>query len=63
MERVTGHVDQRADERGPWERFSWVMGVVWVVFMAFPISSALAADVSDAVRGTAVGLLLAYAVV
>jgi two-component system sensor histidine kinase DesK len=63
MERVTGHVDQRADERGPWERFTWVMGVVWVVFMAFPISSALAADVSDAVRGTAVGLLLAYAVV
>jgi len=62
MERVTGDADARADERGPWERFAWVMGVVWVVFMAFPISSALEADVSDAARATAVGLLLAYAV-
>jgi len=59
MEGVT--VD--ADRQGPWERFAWVMGVVWVVFMGFPISSAVHADVSVTARGIAVALLLAYAVV
>ncbi|HLT67869.1 MAG TPA: sensor histidine kinase [Microbacterium sp.] len=57
MEGVTGD----AERQGPWERLAWVMGVVWVVFMAFPISSALGADVPGTARGTAVGLLLAYA--
>lgn len=26
----------------PWERFGWMMSVIWLVFLAFPISSALA---------------------
>ncbi|GGF37524.1 hypothetical protein GCM10010922_10980 [Microbacterium sorbitolivorans] len=58
-----GDVTAEDEQRGPWERFAWVMGVVWVVFMAFPITSALDADVSDSTRGLAVGLLLAYAAV
>lgn len=28
----------------PWERFGWVMGAIWLVFLAFPILSSLQAD-------------------
>ncbi|MGI6877694.1 sensor histidine kinase [Microbacterium sp. gxy059] len=36
----------RAGERDPWERWGWLMAVVWMVFLAFPIISLLRSDAS-----------------
>ncbi|MGO2096295.1 MAG: sensor histidine kinase [Candidatus Microbacterium stercoravium] len=55
--------DEPWDDRGPWERFSWVFGVVWVVFMAFPITGALESPAAVPVRITAVALLVLYSIV
>jgi len=55
--------DEPWDERGPWEKFSWVFGVVWVVFMAFPITGALESPVAVPIRIVAVTLLVLYSIV
>lgn len=51
-----------ADEpiRDPWGRFSWVLGIIWILFMAFPIASAFRADAVLGVRIAAVVLLVLY---
>src|SRR5699024_2812205 len=48
------------EARGPWERFSWVMGVVWIIFMLFPIGAAFEADVSEGARYAGIVVLLIY---
>ncbi|WP_156760696.1 sensor histidine kinase [Microbacterium karelineae] len=48
--------------RGPWDRFAWVLGIVWVVFMLFPISAASESSAPSIARGAGVALLVAYAV-
>lgn len=55
--------DPSWDERGPWEKFSWIFGIVWVVFMAFPISGALASPAPLAPRIAAAALLVVYSAV
>lgn len=37
----------------PWERFGWVMSVIWLVFLAFPISAALTQPTPAKVLGIA----------
>lgn len=37
----------------PWERFGWVMSVIWLVFLAFPIRSALEQPAPRGVLGLA----------
>ncbi|MGV9769913.1 sensor histidine kinase [Microbacterium sp. NPDC003461] len=46
---------------GPWARFSWTLGVVWVVCMFFPIASALESDAPPVARAAAVVLLVLFA--
>lgn len=49
-----------SDERR-WERWSWLVGAVWSVFLGFPLFSAYTADVSDALRWATVGAVLVFA--
>ncbi|WP_119696696.1 sensor histidine kinase [Microbacterium halotolerans] len=56
-----GDAVDRHDQRDPWARFAWVLGVVWVVFMLFPISAASEAAVSEPRRAIGTALLIAYA--
>lgn len=52
------------DARNPWERYSWILGGVWVVFMIFPIASAIEdGDATTPARTAAVVILVVYAVV
>jgi two-component system sensor histidine kinase DesK len=32
------------DTQDPWERFGWIMGAIWLVFLLFPLAAALTAD-------------------
>mgnify|MGYP005794786331 CR=1 FL=1 len=43
----------------PWERFGWMMSVIWLVFLAFPISSALAEPPVPRAVGLAATLVFA----
>jgi len=60
---ATQPVNEVWDDRGPWEKFSWIFGIVWIVFMAFPISGALTSTEPLAVRVAAVALLVVYSAV
>jgi two-component system sensor histidine kinase DesK len=51
------------DTQGPWERFGWIMGAIWLVFLMFPLSSALTADASWLLRSFAVAAILGFAAV
>src|SRR5699024_10547569 len=39
-----------AEPRDPWERFGWIMSSIWLLFLGFPIASAVVADVPVAAR-------------
>ncbi|WP_261167108.1 histidine kinase [Microbacterium sp. Marseille-Q6965] len=47
---------------GPWTRFSWALGVIWIVCMFFPLAAALESDAAPVAKVTAVALLVAFAV-
>lgn len=47
----------------PWDRFGWVMGVIWLVFLGFPLGTVLTADRHWVWRVTAVALIAAFATV
>ncbi|GAA1175971.1 sensor histidine kinase [Ornithinimicrobium humiphilum] len=47
--------------RDPWERFGWLMGAVWLVFLAFPASTAVAADRPALWRALTVALVVTFA--
>jgi two-component system, NarL family, sensor histidine kinase DesK len=47
----------------PWERYGWVMSVIWLVFLAFPLQEALTLDEPWGWRVLGVGLVLAFAAV
>lgn len=32
------------DTRDPWDRFGWIMGAIWLVFLLFPLTAAVTAD-------------------
>jgi len=51
-----------ADLRDPWDRFGWVMGVVWLVFLGFPIAAAATGDQSWVLRALGVALILLFGV-
>lgn len=52
-----------AAPRDPWERYGWVMGVVWLVFLVFPVLAVLSADRQWAWRAAGLVLLAVFAVV
>jgi len=47
----------------PWDRFGWVMSVIWLVFLAFPMQAALTLDEPWGWRAAGAGLVLAFAAV
>lgn len=49
--------------RDPWDRFGWVMGAIWLVFLAFPVVAAITSDRPPWVRALAVTLIAVYAAV
>lgn len=55
--------DETTGKHAPWDRFAWAFGVVPVVFMLFPITSAINAPAPEAARIVAVALLVVYSVV
>ncbi len=62
---TTGRTWQIAGEnvRGPWERFAWLFGTVWIVFMMFPIGSAWGSSASQPARVASVTVLVVYSAV
>lgn len=52
QERLTGGSD-------PWSRWGWVMGVIWLVFLGFPLSEASAVE-NVAMRATTIAAILAF---
>lgn len=47
----------------PWERFGWLMGAIWIVFLVFPIGAAATADTDPVWRGVGVAVVVAFGVV
>ncbi|MGH8883549.1 MAG: sensor histidine kinase, partial [Stackebrandtia sp.] len=47
----------------PWERFGWIMGTIWLVFLGFPIAAVVTSDRSSAVRTLGVVLIVVFAAV
>jgi two-component system sensor histidine kinase DesK len=47
----------------PWDRFGWVMSVVWLVFLAFPLEAALSLDEAWPWQALGAGLVLGFAAV
>lgn len=46
--------------RDPWARFGWVMGVIWLVFLAFPLYDAVTTDRPWWWRGLSVAVILGF---
>lgn len=51
------------ETQGPWERFGWIMGAIWLVFLMFPLTSAFAAETSWVWRTFGVAAILGFAAV
>lgn len=48
--------------RDPWDRYGWVMGVVWLVFLWFPVSEAATAERHWVWRAVVIALILVFAI-
>src|SRR5690625_1885317 len=44
----------------PWERFGWLMGTIWLLFLAFPLVAVLVSQRSAGVKVASVALILAF---
>lgn len=51
------------EPREPWERFGWIMGAIWLIFLVFPIQSVVTSDHPWGLRVGGVGLILVFAAV
>ncbi len=49
------------DTQNPWERFGWIMGAIWLVFLLFPLVAATTVDTSWAGHVLAVAAILGFA--
>lgn len=47
----------------PWERYGWVMGAIWLVFLAFPLIESFQADTAPLWRAASVLAIVAFAAV
>lgn len=57
--------DAEPDEapQDPWERYGWVMGAIWLVFLAFPVVSSVQAEWSTPWRAASVVSIVAFGTV
>jgi two-component system sensor histidine kinase DesK len=60
---VTRPETQPALPADPWDRFGWVMSVIWLVFLGFPLHAALTLDEPWGWRVLGAGLVLVFAAV
>lgn len=51
------------DAQDPWERYGWIMGAIWLVFLMFPMTSAFTVETSWVWRVLAIAAILAFAAV
>jgi two-component system, NarL family, sensor histidine kinase DesK len=51
------------DAQDPWERYGWIMGAIWLVFLMFPLTSAFTVETSWVWRVLAIAAILAFAAV
>lgn len=47
----------------PWDRFGWLMGGIWLLFLAFPLAAVLTSSLTAGVKAAAIALLAAFAAV
>src|SRR5699024_74311 len=47
----------------PWDRFGWLMGGIWLLFLAFPLAAILTSDLTLGLKITASALLAAFGAV
>ncbi|MGH3457996.1 sensor histidine kinase [Aeromicrobium sp.] len=57
----TEHTESIAED--PWERFGWVMGAIWLVFLGFPIAAIITSDRPGALRALGVVLIVGFAAI
>ena len=46
MSRPPGPTQPDRDTQNPWERYGWIMGAIWLVFLSFPLKSAFTVETS-----------------
>lgn len=63
MTRLSATTEPDRDTQDPWERFGWIMGAIWLVFLMFPLTSAFTAESSWVWRSFGVSAILAFAAV
>ena len=51
------------DLRNPWDRFGWVMGSVWLVFLAFPMAGIVLGDLPTVTKVAGLSCLVVFGVV
>jgi two-component system, NarL family, sensor histidine kinase DesK len=49
-------------DRGPWARWGWVMAVIWLGFLVFPISAVWQADAGTAATTATLGAIAAFGI-
>src|SRR5699024_1894475 len=47
----------------PWDRFGWLMGGIWLLFLGFPLVATLTASLAPCLKITAIALLAAFGAV
>lgn len=50
-------------QHSPWERFGWVMGVIWLVFLFFPVTAILDAPMAAGAKVATLSCIAAFAVI
>lgn len=56
-----GAVQGTAPPEDPWARYGWLLGAIWLVFLAFPLGATFFVDRSLPVRAAGVVLILVFA--
>jgi two-component system sensor histidine kinase DesK len=51
------------DPEDPWERFGWIMGAIWLVFLFFPLVAAVTVEATWSGHAIAVAAILGFAAV
>jgi two-component system sensor histidine kinase DesK len=56
-------VGNTRDTQDPWERYGWIMGAIWIVFLLFPLTSAVTVETPWVWRALAIAAILVFAAV
>lgn len=51
------------DTQDPWERYGWIMGAIWLVFLMFPLTSAFTVETSWVWPALAIAAIRAFAAI